>query len=44
MSQAAFHRNLEAGVRMKNERLGKQIVDYFDRLIKADHFKPLAET
>ena len=43
-TQAAFHRNLEAGIRLKNERLGKELIGYFDHLIKEGRLKPLLAT
>jgi phosphatidylserine/phosphatidylglycerophosphate/cardiolipin synthase-like enzyme len=40
-TRAAFHRNLEAGIRVRDGRLGEVLVTYFDRLIQDGHLRRL---
>ena len=38
---AAFQRNIEAGIRLKDETLGRQLTNYFDQLIDNGVLSPL---
>ena len=40
-TQAAYHRNLEAGIRVRDRRLGEVLVTYFDRLVQDGHLRRL---
>jgi len=41
---SAFHRNLEAGIRVRDRRLGEVLVTYFDRLVQNGHLRRLGAT
>ena len=43
-TRAAFHRNLEAGIRVRDRQLGKVLVTYFDRLVENGHLRRLGAT
>ena len=43
-TRSAFHRNLEAGVRVRDRRLGEVLVTYFDRLVQDGHLRRLGAT
>lgn len=40
---AAFRRNLEAGLRLRSEPLGRQLTAYFQQLILQDQLRPLLD-
>ncbi len=41
-TRSAFHRNLEAGIRVRDRRLGEVLVTYFDRLIQDGYLSRLS--
>jgi len=40
-TRPAFHRNLEAGIRVSDQEVGRRLTAYFDRLIEAGYVRPL---
>ena len=40
---AAFHRNLEAGIRLSSLEMGQRLTEYFDQMIGSGYLRALDE-